>query len=460
MPLPRRHLLALAPGLLACRPAQAQPAQAQSIDPVDHAIRSMLEADSPADIARLAAPLAVAGERQAVPALIHLLYWLDPDRHPPIAEALAAITGVSHGADWMAWMNWLQLNPDVHAHPGFPRLLADLLSGLDSRYASLLPPDAPATIRREELVWASLTLDGAAPLDHPPLEPAVTADWLADSDTVLAARIGGIPRAWPLRILAWHPIVNDTIGRLSITLAAFPLAGTAILYATDRRAKPPLTFGTTGLLHRSTELIHDRETGSLWNHLTGRPVLGPAVLGPLADAESSLVPLPLTTTTWGEWRAAHPETTVLSRDPARRHDDASIPPLAGYATASALYFPAALPDDRLPAKSRVFAVRWGIAARAWPLARFAGGALLHDRLADTHIIVLGNGAAEDLRAYRGAAPTLRRAVDGTLADDSGRWTLAEDVLTGPAGQILPRLPGLTAYWFAWSNAFPGTLADT
>jgi len=446
------------PGAVAAAtlPSRAQP----TLDTIDHAIRSMLEADSPDQVARLAAPLAVAGEREAVPALIHLLYWLDPDRHPPIADALATITGESHAADWMAWMQWLQLHPEFPAHPGFPRLLADLLAGIDSRYARLLPPDAPATIRWEELVWASLTLDGAPPLDHPNLEPAVTADWLADSDTVFAARIAGIPRAWPLRILAWHEIVNETLGGLPITLAVCPLAGTAILYATARRGEAPLTFGTTGLLHRSTKLIHDRETGSLWNHLTGRPVLGPLVLGPLVATGTSLSPLPLVTTTWGDWRTAHPDTTVLSRETGHRRDYDAPLPLAGYASTPTLYFPAALADLSLPAKSRIFAVRWGDAARAWPLARFAGGALLRDRLADTHLILLGNGATENIRAYRGSAPTLHLTPAGTLADNSGPWSLAEEALTGPTGQVLPRLAGHTAYWFAWSNAFPGTLSET
>jgi hypothetical protein len=453
MNVPRRRLLALAPGAILARPALAPTPASASTDPIDHAIRAMLEADDPARIAALAAPLTGLGERGAVAPLIHLLYWLDPPLHPPIAEALTALTGADHATDWTAWMVWQQQRTDFPPWPGFPRLQADLLAAIDPRYARLLAPDAPATIRREEIVWGSLTLDGAPPLDHPALEPAFAADWLADTDTVFATRIAGLPRAWPLRILAWHEVVNDTIGRLPVTLAFCPLAGSATLHATARRGAPPLTFGTTGLVHRAAKLIHDRETGALWNPLSGRPVLGD-----LATTETRLDLLPLVATTWGAWRQAHPDTMVLSRDTGHRRDYAAPAPLAGYATTESLYFPAALSDEHRPAKSRLFAVRQGEAARAWPLSRFAGGAVLRDRLADTDLLLLGNGATEDIRAYRGAAPTLRRAPDGTLADDAGPWTLTEEALTGPTGQTLPRLPGLTTYRFAWANAFPGTIS--
>jgi hypothetical protein len=453
--LPRRQLLALALGAIATH--QAHAALSATDDAIDITIRSMLDSDDPDRIARLVAPLAVAGEAGAIAPLIQLLYWLDPDLHPPIAQALATLAGQDHGADWMAWMAWQQQNPRP-PYAGFPRLLSDLLAGIDARYASFLKPDAPATIRWEELVWGSLTLDGVPALDHPDIVPAVTAEWLADSNTVFAARINGIPRAWPHRLMVWHEILNDTIGGQPISLTYCLLSGAPVLYATNRTATAgpaaaPHSFGTTGLLYRSNKLMYDRATDTLWHQISGRPVLGP-----LAATDERLTPLPLVTTTWGAWRAAHPETTVLSIETGYRRDYAAGAAYAGYFSSPTLYFPAALPDDRLSAKSRVFGVRLGSHARAWPLARFAGGALLRDRLADHDLTLVGDGAAEDIRAYRGIAPSLRRAPDGTLSDATGPWTLAEDVLTGPSGQSLPRLPGHTAYWFAWENAFPGTLA--
>ncbi len=460
MRLPRRQLLALALGAIAAPQARAQPSAANNA--IDIAIRSMLDSDDPDRIARLAAPLVVTGEQGAIAPLIQLLYWLDPDLHPPIAQALATLTGQDHGTDWMAWMDWQQRNPRP-PYTGFPRLLSDLLAGIDARYARFLKPDAPATIRWEELVWGSLTLDGVPPLDHPDIVPAVTADWLADTDTVFAARINGIPRAWPHRLMVWHEILNDTIGGQPITLTYCLLSGAPILYATNRPATAspatnkttaePHSFGTTGLLHRSNKLMYDRATDTLWRQLSGRPVLGP-----LAAADARLTPLPLVTTTWGAWRAAHPETTVLSIETGHVRDYAAGAAYAGYFSSAAIYFPAALPNDRLPAKSRVFGLHHAPHARAWPLARFAGGALLRDRLADHDLILLGDGAAEDIRAYLGTAPTLRRAPDGTLSDATGPWTLAEEALTGPTGQSLPRLPGHTAYWFAWENTHPDTLA--
>ena len=103
----RRQLVRLAlASLLATLPATgragAQPTPGDAA--IDIAIRSMLDANTPARIAALVAPLAAAGETRATAGLIQLLYWLDPELHPPIAAALATITGADFADDWFAWM--------------------------------------------------------------------------------------------------------------------------------------------------------------------------------------------------------------------------------------------------------------------------------------------------------------------------------------------------------------------
>jgi hypothetical protein len=438
---PRRQLILLALGLAATWVARAQPNAEDTA--IDLAIRAMLDADEPDRIAALAAPLAVAGLTGAVAPLIQLLYWLDADLHPPVAEALAAITGADFGLSWFDWMVWQERHPEMHPYALFPGLLADLLAGLDSRYTRLVKPDSPATIRWEELVWGSLTPDGMPPLDHPDVIPSFAADYLADTDMVFAARIGGIPRAWPHRIMVWHEIVNDTLGGQPITLAYCLLSGAPILYATSRRDAAPYSFATSGLLLRSNKLMFDRQTDSLWSQIIGRPVLGPLVGGapPLAR-------LPLVTTTWGAWRDAHPETTVLSLETGHRRDYAEGAAYAGYFGSPTLYFPAALDDASLPPKSRIFGLHHEGTSRAWPLARFAGGAVIRDRIAGQPLVLLGDGGREDIRAYLGDA----------VAFSPESWRVTEEALLGPAGESLPRLPGHTAFWFAWAAQFPGTLA--
>ncbi len=95
-------------------------------------------------------------------------------------------------------------------------------------------------------------------------------------------------------------------------------------------------------------------------------------------------------------------------------------------------------------------------ARAWPLGRFAVGAVVQERLAGRDIVLLGDGAREDIRAYAGDGRRFIRDPDGAIRDESALWQLTEEALIGPAGRSLPRLPGHTAYWFAWAAQFPGT----
>ena len=69
----------------------------------------------------------------------------------------------------------------------------------------------------------------------------------------------------------------------------------------------PTTFGTSGMLYQSNKLMYDRTTNSLWNQFTGEPIAGP-----LASSGMRLPYFASVVTTWEDWLAEHPDTTVLS----------------------------------------------------------------------------------------------------------------------------------------------------
>ena len=54
--------------------------------------------------------------------------------------------------------------------------------------------------------------DGIPALIAPKMIPASEAGFLKDEDRVLGLEAGGEARAYPLRILSWHELVNDTVG--------------------------------------------------------------------------------------------------------------------------------------------------------------------------------------------------------------------------------------------------------
>jgi hypothetical protein len=138
---------------------------------------------------------------------------------------------------------------------------------------------------------------------------------LVKTDQVIGVVAGGEARAYPLRVVRVHEVVNDTLGGTPIAVTCQPLCdGMAVFDRTvDGEA---LVFAMSGLVWNSCQLLYDRraEVGgeSLWSPLQARAVAGPA-----AVAGRTLARLPFHLATFAEWREAHPGTTVLAPD--RRH---------------------------------------------------------------------------------------------------------------------------------------------
>ncbi len=441
----RRWVLGLALAAAARSGAVSAGAQDSSID---SAIRGMLDSDDVDRVGVLAAPLVVLGDRGAVAPLIQMLYWLEPALHPPVAAALVQLTGADHGESWFDWMVWQQDHPAFVPYGGFLVLLAELVGGLDARFLRFLKPGMAHTIRLEEIVWGGVSVDEIPALDHPTVIPAVSADYLNDDDRVFGAVIGGQARAWPLRIMAWHEMVNDTLGGVPVSLPYCTLCQAGILFD-GRVAGRAFTFGSSGLLWRSNKLLYDRQTDSLWNQFTGRPVAGA-----LSGTATALSVLPLVTTNWRDWRAAHPATTVLSLETGYVRDYGPGVAYRAYFASPKLYFPAGVGDSKLAPKDKVFGVRTTGGVKAWPLALFAGGAVVHDVVGLIDVVLVGDAGREEVRAYAGEGRRFTKVDDGRLQDAAGIWVIEEGLLRGPGGRTLPRLAGHVAYWFAWAGYFP------
>ena len=151
---------------------------------------------------------------------------------------------------------------------------------------------------------------------------------LRDSDRVLGVLLNGEAKAYPVRILNWHELVNDVVGGRPVLVTWCPLCGSSLVYdalINNRR----YMFGVSGLLYKNNVLFYDGETGSLWSQL-----LSQAVTGPMASTRLQV--LPALDTTWGEWRRAHPNTQVLSFATGHARDYSADP-----------YF--SFPLDRQPA---------------------------------------------------------------------------------------------------------------
>ena len=144
---------------------------------------------------------------------------------------------------------------------------------------------------------------------------------LTPSDPVIGLAIGGDARAYPLRILIWHDIVNDTVAGVPVTVTYCPLCNSAIVF--DRRVPPHvLDFGTTGKLRNSDLVMYDRQTESWWQQFTGE-----AIVGALTGTQLKLLPARLES--FAEFKARHPAGQLLvPTDPKKR--DYGRNPYVGY----------------------------------------------------------------------------------------------------------------------------------
>jgi hypothetical protein len=389
------------------------------------------------------------GDRTSVAVLIQLLRWL-PDEESFVAARLETLTGAHVGPRWFDWMIWQQGHPEFVPYPGYTGFLADMLAGIDPRFRRFLRADVPHEIRPEEIVWGGVPVDGIPALDNPTMIAATQASYLNPDDRVFGVEIGSDARAYPLRIVNWHEMVNDVVGGRPVSLAYCTLCGAGILF--DGRVagrSQPFTFGSSGLLYRSNKLMYDRQTASLWNQFTGRPVVGP-----LTGSKIELQVLPVVLTSWEQWRALHPSTRVLALDTGFVRDYRPGVAYHAYFASPELMFPALVKDRRLSQKDLIFGIRVPGGVKSWPLADFAHGAVINDRVGFVDIVLIGDPDGYGARAYKANGHRFARgAAPDELMSGDARWRLTENGLIGPKGENLARLPGHVAYWFAWAGYF-------
>lgn len=214
--------------------------------------------------------------------------------------------------------------------------------------------------------------DGIPALTNPKTVRASTAG-LAPADRVIGVVIDGEARAYPLRILNWHEVVNDTLGGKPIAVTYCPLCDSAVVF--DRNIGGEVReFGVSGLLYNSNVLMYDRQGGdeskeSLWSQMMLQAVCGPA-----AEAKLELALLPAQLVTWEAWMKTHPGTTTLSFDTGHERDyDGN--PYAGYFATDRLMFPAmplsgvAADAGSLPNKEKVIVLSVAGVLKGYPVSR-------------------------------------------------------------------------------------------
>jgi hypothetical protein len=357
-------------------------------------------------------------------------------------------TGQHFGEDLDDWRHWMWSRP-YEPHPDYAAFKGGLYGNVDPRMRAFFPPAVAATIRLDQVDWGGVRVNGIPPLDHPRVVSAAAADYLKDKHVVFGVEVNGEARAYPQRILAWHEMALDRVGGVELTVVYCALCGTVIPYDSTVGGKR-FTFGTSGLLYRSNKLMFDAETRSLWSTVYGMPVVGP-----LAGSDIRLSAYPVVTTSWAEWRAAHPDTTVLSLDTGYERDYREGAAYRDYFRDDRLMFAVDRQDGRLHNKDEVLVIPAG-GPLAIAVKRLAAERLLTvERNGERLLVATSPGGAS--RVYRVEDESFAEwAGTASLRDAAGRvWTVTEDALVSEDGSARrPRVPAHRSFWFAWYAHFP------
>jgi hypothetical protein len=312
--------------------------------------------------------------------------------------------------------------------------------------------------------------DGIPPIDHPRHVSVGAAErFLAPREPVIAVVIGRRARAYPLQILVWHEIVNDTLSGVPIAVTYCPLCNSAIVL--DRRVDGrTLTFGTTGNLRESDLVMWDRQTQSWWQQFDGTAIVGTLTGTRLATLDSQ-------TLSFADFRARYPSGDVLSRDTGFERPYGQNPYI-GYDTpeSSRPFDYGGRLDPRLPPLERVESITVGAdtvvipfdALRDHPVIGATVGGVPAVVLFDPRVLspldqlriaasrAVGTAAAFD-RRLGGRTLDFKQAGPGVMIDlqTRSRWDETGRSTEGPMrGAQLRSLRDLNAFWFAVAAFLP------
>jgi len=343
-------------------------------------------------------------------------------------------------------------------------------SALADRNADAFPdPLVPVA----EIISGGPPPDGIPPLDAPVFaDVAESIDQLEPAESVVALEINGDARAYPVRVLIWHEIVNDTVGGIPVSVTYCPLCNSAVSYHRAVRGVET-TFGTSGSLYASALVMYDRLTESLWTHFDGR-----AIVGVLAGDQLESIASPLMS--WREFVEAYPTGKVLDWTETGFERDYGRNPYEGYDNPDTDPFLfRGVVDDRERAKQRVVGISIDEVSVAYTMKMVASGerSVTPATVGGQDLVILWqtgqSSALDDSRigggddvgsvgvfvpVIDGARVTLTADGDSFVDEETAsRWNIAGIATEGPLeGSRLDRVEHLDTFWFAWSTYRPGT----
>jgi thiol-disulfide isomerase/thioredoxin len=335
-------------------------------------------------------------------------------------------------------------------------------------------------------------------IDHPEFEtPTEASHWLKPTDLVVSVTHNGVTKAYPVKVLNWHEIVNDDCNGEPVAVTFCPLCNSALVFRRPIVDGKILEFGVSGRLYKSDLVMYDRQTASFWSQIEGR-----AIIGPLAGTRLEYIPMEMMT--WQRWQERHSIAWVLARptvytavggqagrskrsqseepqaawrgqatrpqiiDPSGATlsqeflRDYDLNPYDWYKNDNSNTFGTLFADEQLAAKATIWGLELNGAAKAYLPEAVAAWGALNDELGGEPILVLWDSEHEMIRFFlrRLGEHMLRFTYrDGQIIDTETQsvWSVDGQAEWGTlAGTQLRKLVGIPAFWFAWLVFHPQT----
>lgn len=378
--------------------------------------------------------------------------------------------------------------PTAHTLPsGEPATAGGLSAPISSAPTlTLLPPESGPegassefktdfsrhTVPYSEILSGGPPKDGIAAIDRPEFVSTQEAGgWLKPMEPVILLRVGDDTRAYPIQILIWHEIANDTVGGVPVVVTFCPLCNTAIVFERTLGGQM-LDFGTTGRLRYSNLIMYDRQSESWWQQATGDAVAGHYTGTQLQFREASII-------SWADFKSRYPGGKVLSRDTGYTRSYGQNP-YSGYddVTKSPFLYQGPQTPGVLPPMARVLTVAVEGNATAYPYRLLEEQKVVNDVVGQTMIAVFwkgGTASALDSDSVAegrdvGSAAAFSRALGDQLLTFRAVGTGFVDVQTGSewdhlgralkgklAGKQLTPVVSVNHFWFSWAAFRPDTL---
>jgi len=306
--------------------------------------------------------------------------------------------------------------------------------------------------------------EGGAPMPFVPLRephfvPAAKADFLKNEDRVVGVSENGVSKAYQPSVLAFHHVVQDSLKDMPIIATWCALCNTPLVYQSVVDGRK-LTFERAGNRGNNFFML-DTETGSHWQQIGGD-----CYEGQLKGKRLTMVPFLYTT--WGEWRAQHPDTLVLVPEAAYK---AGYEYMANSRVLVVPYGSSKKPDrelvreqdTRLPNYEQVIGIEIAETHKAYPVSTLRKETVVNDKVGSTPILLVYAAASDTTtgfsRVLGGRTLTFRAGVLGTILDSEtgSKWSPYGECLEGKMkGQKLERVIPEPGSWFAWAEFHPDT----